>query len=120
MTQARPISADAMTLMTYRALPVPAMIALRFAAVVTTWAARRRTRIALAALEPILDVLVSQRHPRMSLCLTFARAVISDTIFSLLSMISSMPVSNSRSESDPLSLLTSGALLQKSMMSIVS
>jgi uncharacterized protein YjiS (DUF1127 family) len=28
------------------------MIALRFAAVVTTWAARRRTRIALAALEP--------------------------------------------------------------------
>lgn len=52
MTQARPISADAMTLMTYRALPVPAVIALRFAAVVTTWAARRRTRIALAALEP--------------------------------------------------------------------
>ena len=52
MTQARPLSADAMTLMTYRALPVPAMITLRFAAVVTTWAARRRTRIALAALEP--------------------------------------------------------------------
>ncbi|MEX3315565.1 DUF1127 domain-containing protein [Sulfitobacter sp. PS-8MA] len=52
MTQARPLSADAMTLMTYRALPVPAVIALRFAAAVTTWATRRRTRLALAALEP--------------------------------------------------------------------
>jgi uncharacterized protein YjiS (DUF1127 family) len=52
MTQARPLNADALTFMTYRALPVPAVIALRFAAVVTTWAARRRTRLALRTLEP--------------------------------------------------------------------
>ena len=51
MTQARPLTADAMSFMTYRALPVPAVIALRFAAVVTTWATRHRTRRALRTLE---------------------------------------------------------------------
>ncbi|MGC1505711.1 MAG: DUF1127 domain-containing protein [Sulfitobacter sp.] len=52
MTLARPIPTDAYSILSQRGTPVVALLAVRFAVVVTKWATRRRTRLALSQLEP--------------------------------------------------------------------
>ena len=51
MTLARPIPTNAPSILSQHGLPVAADIAVRFAVVVTKWATRRRTRLALSQLE---------------------------------------------------------------------
>lgn len=52
MTLARPIPTDAFSTLSQHGTPIAARVAVRFAVVVTKWAARRRTRLALSQLEP--------------------------------------------------------------------
>jgi uncharacterized protein YjiS (DUF1127 family) len=52
MTHARSLSTDALGILTQPGTPVVAQLAVKFAVCVTTWATRRRTRLALSQLEP--------------------------------------------------------------------
>lgn len=52
MTHAHTISTEHLGILSQRGLPVTALIAVRFAACVTTWATRHRTRKTLGQLEP--------------------------------------------------------------------
>ena len=52
MAHTRPIPADALSILAQPGTPVAAQLAVKFAVVVTTWATRRRTRLALSRLEP--------------------------------------------------------------------
>ncbi|KIN65176.1 hypothetical protein Z946_4076 [Sulfitobacter noctilucicola] len=52
MTHARLIQTDTFSIQTRPGTPVAAVIAVKFAILVTKWAARRQTRLALAQLEP--------------------------------------------------------------------
>ena len=52
MAHTRPIPADALSILSQPGTPVAAQIAVKFAVLVTTWATRRRTRLALSRLEP--------------------------------------------------------------------
>lgn len=53
MTHAKPLNADTLYLCDQaRALPFMATVAIKFAVCVTKWSTRRRTRRALAQLEP--------------------------------------------------------------------
>ena len=51
MTQTLTLSPDTITVLSQRGLPVTALVAVKFAVIVTTWATRRRTRLALRQLE---------------------------------------------------------------------
>ncbi len=52
MAQALTLSPEALGILNQRALPLLALVAVRIAVCLTTWATRRRTRRALAQLEP--------------------------------------------------------------------
>ncbi len=52
MTQTRALPQDAMSVLSNAHLPIIADWAVKFAVLVTTWATRRRTRLALAQLQP--------------------------------------------------------------------
>ncbi len=52
MALARPIPTDALSILSQTDTPLVATLAVKFAVYVTTWATHRRTRIALAQLEP--------------------------------------------------------------------
>ncbi|MDF3413665.1 DUF1127 domain-containing protein [Sulfitobacter sp. M57] len=52
MTLTKPIPTDATGIFSQQATPVAAELAVRFAVLVTKWATRRRTRLALSQLEP--------------------------------------------------------------------
>ena len=52
MAHTRPLSADALSILSQPGTPVAAQLAVKFAVLVTTWAARRRSRLALSGLEP--------------------------------------------------------------------
>lgn len=52
MAHAQPIQTDAFGILSQTHAPVAAHLAVRFAIVLTAWATRRRTRLALAQLEP--------------------------------------------------------------------
>ncbi len=52
MALTTPISTDALGLLAQPGTPIAAKLAVKFAVVVTTWATRRRTRLALSRLEP--------------------------------------------------------------------
>ena len=65
------------------------------------------------------NVSVGSHHRKMSWWRVFAKAAISVSSFLLLLMISSMLVNIIKSDRCPLSLLTSGGLPQKLMMSMV-
>ena len=52
MTQTLTLSTEALATLSQRSVPIPALIAVKFAVCVTTWATRRRTRLALRQLEP--------------------------------------------------------------------
>ena len=51
MTHSKPIPTDALGILSQPGTPLAALLAVRFAVVVTTWATRRRTRIDLANLD---------------------------------------------------------------------
>ncbi|GAA6175471.1 DUF1127 domain-containing protein [Sulfitobacter pacificus] len=52
MTLTRPMPTDASSILSQQGTPIAAQLAVRFAVVVTKWATRRRTRLALSQLEP--------------------------------------------------------------------
>ena len=52
MAHARSIPADALSILSQPGTPVAARLAVKFAILVTEWATRRRTRLALSKLEP--------------------------------------------------------------------
>ena len=52
MALARPMQNDALSILSQPGAPVAAQVAVAFAVLVTKWATRRRTRLALAQLEP--------------------------------------------------------------------
>ncbi len=52
MTHARSIPTDALSILSEPGVPFAAQIAVKFAVLLTTWATRRRTRLALSRLEP--------------------------------------------------------------------
>lgn len=52
MAHARPISTDALSILSQPGAPLAARCAVQFAVLVTNWATRRRTRLALKQLEP--------------------------------------------------------------------
>ena len=52
MAQALTLSPEALGILNQRALPLLALVAVKIAVCLTTWATRRRTRRALAQLEP--------------------------------------------------------------------
>lgn len=52
MTQARPMTSDALSILAQPGTPILAQLAVAFAVCVTKWATRRRTRLALSRLEP--------------------------------------------------------------------
>lgn len=51
MTQPRSIPTDVLSILAQPGTPVAAQLAVKFAVLVTTWATRRRTRLALKQLE---------------------------------------------------------------------
>ena len=51
MALTRPIPADAFSILSQPGTPVAALMAVKFAVLVTTWATRRRTRLALSQLD---------------------------------------------------------------------
>ncbi|QFT60046.1 hypothetical protein FIU94_14540 [Sulfitobacter sp. THAF37] len=52
MTQTRPLTSDALSILAQPGTPITAQLAVAFAVCVTKWATRRRTRLALSRLEP--------------------------------------------------------------------
>lgn len=52
MTQPRSIPASSLSILAQPGTPVAAQLAVKFAILVTTWATRRRTRLALKQLDP--------------------------------------------------------------------
>ncbi|MCX7559904.1 DUF1127 domain-containing protein [Sulfitobacter sp. F26204] len=52
MTHARPIPTDAFGILSQPGAPIVAKLAVKFAVCMTTWATRRRTRLALSQLAP--------------------------------------------------------------------
>jgi len=52
MTHALTLSTDVLATLNARTMPVLAIVAVKFAVVVTTWATQRRTRKELSKLEP--------------------------------------------------------------------
>ena len=64
MAHTRPLSADALSILTQPGTPLVAQLAVKFAVLVTTWAARRRSRLALSRLEPwqLRDVGLTPRE----------------------------------------------------------
>ncbi|MEW9920764.1 DUF1127 domain-containing protein [Marimonas sp. MJW-29] len=52
MAHTRTIPTDALGILAQPGTPVAAQLAVKFAVLVTTWATRRRTRLALSRLEP--------------------------------------------------------------------
>lgn len=51
MTHSRPISTEALSILAQPGTPVLATLAVKFAVLLTAWATRRRTRLALSRLE---------------------------------------------------------------------
>lgn len=76
MTQTLTLSPDAITILSQRGLPVTALIAVKFAVCVTTWATRRRTRLALRQLEPwqLSDVGLTPDQARIEAARVFWKA----------------------------------------------
>lgn len=52
MAHQRSIPTDALSILSHPGTPVAAQVAVKFAVLVTKWATRRRTRLALSQLEP--------------------------------------------------------------------
>lgn len=52
MAHARPINSDTLSILSQPGTPLLAHVAITFAVLVTKWATRRRTRLALTRLEP--------------------------------------------------------------------
>lgn len=52
MALTKPIETDMLSMLAQPGTPLLAKLAVKFAVVVTTWATRRRTRLALSRLEP--------------------------------------------------------------------
>lgn len=52
MAHARSIPTETLGILSQPGAPIAALIAVKFAVLVTKWAARRRTRLALSRLEP--------------------------------------------------------------------
>ena len=52
MAHARSVPLDALSILSQPGTPIAARMAVKFAVLVTKWATRRRTRLALSRLEP--------------------------------------------------------------------
>jgi uncharacterized protein YjiS (DUF1127 family) len=76
MTQTLTLSPDTITILSQRGLPVTAMIAVKFAVIVTTWATRHRTRLALRQLEPwqLRDVGLTPEQAQLEAARVFWKA----------------------------------------------
>ncbi|MEP5731891.1 MAG: DUF1127 domain-containing protein [Sulfitobacter sp.] len=75
MTHTSTISNDALSILSEPGTPIVAVMAVKFAVLVTTWATRRRTRIALAKLDPWLlhDVGLTPTEAHYESCRVFWR-----------------------------------------------
>ena len=67
MAHSRPLSSDVLTILAQPGLPVGAQVAVKVAVMLTAWATRRRTRLALSRLEPwqLRDVGLTPREANL-------------------------------------------------------